>query len=310
MALAQRWQKRFALVLDPRSLAERGDWLAQGQAWPPVRKAARPRYPHDAEPTQALGAVVDECLAQVLHNTFGLIEGDPAQRVEHVHQLRVGIRRLRSGLRCFEGWAPMPPDELVAGLRALFTQLGESRDADVLDSGVAQALAHAGAPALSFDTAPGATDPAALLRSEAMQRLLLRWLAWLASLSPPHPNAETEENADADSQTAAPADTLNTPEQLDDLPTAADAHGDGRLPRRAARRLASRRPGSRWVGCPRRSKRYVPPRRRCCDGWPSANHRKQRADWPASCLRCKRLAGTRTSRCSRPRRPWRWSAKR
>lgn len=243
MALAQRWQKRFALVLDPRSLAERGDWLAQGQAWPPVRKAARPLYPHDAEPTQALGAVVDECLAQVLHNTFGLIEGDPAQRVEHVHQLRVGIRRLRSGLRCFEGWAPMPPDELVAGLRALFTQLAESRDADVLDSGVAQALDRAGAPALSFDAAPGAAEPAALLRGDPVQRLLLQWLAWRASLIAPQAGASADADADAGPGATAPADTAQATDQPGEAPAvthpvAADAPADGRLPRRAARRLA------------------------------------------------------------------------
>ncbi|MFO4987211.1 hypothetical protein RCK87_26065, partial [Salmonella enterica subsp. enterica serovar 1,4,[5],12:i:-] len=29
-ALAQRWQKRFGLLLDPRRMGERGDWLAAG----------------------------------------------------------------------------------------------------------------------------------------------------------------------------------------------------------------------------------------------------------------------------------------
>ncbi|NJL28491.1 MAG: CHAD domain-containing protein, partial [Thermoanaerobaculia bacterium] len=37
----------------------------------------------------------------------------------HVHQLRVGIRRLRSALRSFQGWAPAPPAELVGKLRGL-----------------------------------------------------------------------------------------------------------------------------------------------------------------------------------------------
>lgn len=242
MALAQRWQKRFSLVLDPREIAARGDRLAQGQVWPPVRKAALPNYPPDADAAQALGAVMDECLSQVLHNAFGLIEGDPGQRVEHVHQLRVGIRRLRSGLRCFDGWAPMPPQELLTGLRALFGQLGEARDADVLDSGVAQSLARAGAPALSFDTAANAAEPGALLRSEPVQRLLLQWVAWRGSLS--KPLVETPGQPEPGPQSEAQA-SLENPGLPDDqashseaAPPAAARQMEPPLPRRAARRLA------------------------------------------------------------------------
>ncbi|WP_348752845.1 CHAD domain-containing protein [uncultured Aquincola sp.] len=188
-ALAQRWQKRFGLLLDPRRMGERGDWLAAGLAGVPVRKATRPAYPASADARQALGAVVDECLTQLLLNAFGLVEGDPAQRVDHVHQLRVGIRRLRSALRCFEGWAPMPPDDLQTELRALFSTLGQARDSDVLDSGVARSLARAGAPTLHFDPPGDSAEPAALVSAVATQRQLLQWLAWRASLDTTLPGA-------------------------------------------------------------------------------------------------------------------------
>lgn len=182
VALAERWRRRFGLIYDPRSKAERGDRLAEGSPHPPVRKAAAPSYDPDATALQACAAVLDECLAQVSHNAIGLVEGDPAQRVEHVHQMRVGIRRLRSALRCFEGWVPAPPPELVEKLRGVFARLGEVREADVLGSGVAAALALAGAPPLGLPAGSPGPDPADIVRSADTQQLLLAWIGWLSSL--------------------------------------------------------------------------------------------------------------------------------
>lgn len=184
-ALAERWQRRFGLLLDPRTPAERGERLADGLPAAPVRKAARPAYHDDADAPAAFGAVLDECLAQILHNTIGLLDGDAALRVEHVHQLRVGIRRLRSALRCFQGWVPAAPAVRVDALKQLFTTLGAARDADVLDSGVATALAQAGAPAIQAPHAADGPDPVAVLRSGAVQQALLGWLAWRSEAATP-----------------------------------------------------------------------------------------------------------------------------
>src|SRR5690606_14787050 len=82
LALAERWRKRFGLILDPRSKAERGDALASGDPQPPVRKGRRPDYPRDAEVLDAFGAVLDECLDQISRNAIGLIAGDPRRRVD------------------------------------------------------------------------------------------------------------------------------------------------------------------------------------------------------------------------------------
>jgi inorganic triphosphatase YgiF len=155
VALVERWRKRFGLIYDPRSKAERGDRLAQGFAFPPVRTARRPDGPRRATATQALGAALDECLAQITHNAIGVCEGDPALRVEHVHQLRIGIRRLRSALRRFAGGTTAPPPHLVDGLRALSAALGVSGDRESAD----------------------------VVRSDTAQRLFLAWIAWRAALA-------------------------------------------------------------------------------------------------------------------------------
>ena len=183
LELAERWRKRFGLILDPRTKAERGDRLADGLRFAAVRKGRSPAYPGDASVLDAFCAVLDECLDQIGRNAIGLVDGDPALRVEHVHQMRVGIRRLRSGLRSFRGWVPAPPPPLVDGLRALFDPLGLSRDADVLDAGVAAALAEAGAPPLEARAVgTPAPDPREAVASAAVQQLMLAWLSWRVGL--------------------------------------------------------------------------------------------------------------------------------
>ncbi|MFG6412762.1 CHAD domain-containing protein [Roseateles sp. DC23W] len=186
LALAERWRARFGLVLDPRNKAERGFALATGAPDAPLRKAATPRYAQGATVTAAFGAVLDECLAHLGRNAIALASpaaGDPTARGAHVHQARVAIRRLRSALSAFRDGVAAPPPELVDGLRALFATLGESRDRDVLDSGVAADLARAGAPPLPLPLPMAPTDPAALMREAATQRLLLDWLRWRTALS-------------------------------------------------------------------------------------------------------------------------------
>ena len=177
-------RRRFGLIFDPRNKAERGHQLAAGSAHPPPRKARSPRYDKDASALEAFGAACDECLAHLSRNAIALVDGDPALRAEHVHQMRVAIRRLRSALRAFRGWVAEPPAELVEGLRTLFAELGKARDSDVLGRGVAAELRQAGAPPLDLPTEASPTDLAARVSGEGVQHLLLAWMAWRAGLQP------------------------------------------------------------------------------------------------------------------------------
>ncbi len=182
VALAERWRKRFGLIYDPRSKAARGDRLAEGSPFPPLRKAADPEYAGDADVVEAFGKVLDECLAHISGNAIGLVDGDEGLRVEHVHQLRVGIRRLRSALRSFRGWVPPPPEPLVDELKQLFSELGKARDSDVLDSGVVAELAKVNAPSLTMPKREAGPDPVATVGSTDTQKTLLAWLAWRVEL--------------------------------------------------------------------------------------------------------------------------------
>ena len=221
LALAERWRARLGLVVDARSKAERGDALADGRAPAGGRRALPVTLRRKVEVAEAWRTVLDECIAQVLANAIGLtlpvgVEADAASvvdRADLVHQLRIGLRRLRSALRLFRGWVEPVPEAIEAGARELFRALGALRDQDVLAQAIEPALQRAGAPARrepasaddegSSPAAPvssprarsaahqGADDVAALVAGDATQRWLLALLAWRAALDaePPLPAA-------------------------------------------------------------------------------------------------------------------------
>ncbi|QNK73234.1 CHAD domain-containing protein [Variovorax sp. PAMC28562] len=77
---------------------------------------------------QGFQAIIENSLAHAFGNEAGVMRGTDS---ESVHQMRVGIRRLRSALRLFSTIIPTPA--LLGGeLRWLSAALGAARDAEVL----------------------------------------------------------------------------------------------------------------------------------------------------------------------------------
>lgn len=118
------------LPLSPenRSKSERGYRLAGAPATPP-RKARPPALEPDARAHDAARQILTECLQHIDANSAGVVhERDP----EYLHQVRVGIRRMRAALAVF---APVLPaallEEIAAELRWLMQEVGPARDWDV-----------------------------------------------------------------------------------------------------------------------------------------------------------------------------------
>lgn len=177
--LCARWVQRHGLWLDVCSKAERGHLLASGL---PVSPAAGYRPPR-LQPLQpvdsALRAMMASALGQMLPNASALAAG--LGQPDHLHQLRVGLRRLRSVMRLFGG---READAVMAAwgddLAALFRRLGASRDRDALGAGVLAELAEAGGPTLTVAAPAGEAGPvavASILQEPATVCLLLRVLA-------------------------------------------------------------------------------------------------------------------------------------
>jgi CHAD domain-containing protein len=116
-------------------------------------------------------AVIRACLDQVLGNASEV--GAGSSDAEHIHQLRVGIRRLRTALRELQGLGANSEPEWENALVDAFRALGRHRDHHYLECNVQPQLEAQGGPPLDVGRAEDLTDPAAVVRSPAFQDTLL-----------------------------------------------------------------------------------------------------------------------------------------
>lgn len=170
------------LQIGQQSKAERGYRLAAGM--PPTAVKAQPlalRAGLSVE--QGFQAIAANCLEQIGANQDGVAAGDD---VESLHQMRVGLRRLRSALSLFKSRLQLPGD-LQAGLDWLAGTLGAARDWDVLAGDTlapcaAQVETDTLAPLLdaSGEAARAAhAEAAAALADPRHARLMLGLQRWL-----------------------------------------------------------------------------------------------------------------------------------
>ncbi len=188
VSLARRWSQQHGLWFSTVSKAERGARLLAAQETVEAVKAEAPRFGSQHPDGRAIQqAVVASCLAQMLPNASEIAAGSEDE--EQVHQLRIGIRRLRTALRELAGldtasglfdageWEP----PLVDAFRAL----GELRDREQVVKLAQPRLREAGAP--EFD--PLAGDAAAtsvssagdIVRAAAFQNVLVSLIGFTAA---------------------------------------------------------------------------------------------------------------------------------
>lgn len=199
--LARRWVLRHGLWLDVRSKAERGDLLARGEWASPPAPARPPHLDDRMTPGDALRAMVRSGLSQALANASVLADAElegrltPDRQAEHLHQWRVGLRRLRSALRVFghADAASGRPDTAVPptwepALQACFARLGARRDEDALAASILPALQAAGAPWVQLPRSGLAAEtPGDLARDRGLTGLLLAMLGWAHPSARPAP---------------------------------------------------------------------------------------------------------------------------
>jgi inorganic triphosphatase YgiF len=126
--------KPLGLALEFESKAERGYRLVAGEDFPPPRKWRRPRLGELAAPSEAFSAIFAAALSQAGANARGVARGGEP---EYLHQMRVGLRRLRSALVAFRALVPKKAAKPIAErLRALMPALGAARDWDVFCEGL------------------------------------------------------------------------------------------------------------------------------------------------------------------------------
>ena len=192
--LARRWCVRYGLWLDTVAKSTRGERLAQGVVHGPAVKAELPKVDAGQSGAEIFRAVLDSCLRQVLMNASEVAAG--GSDAEHVHQLRIGIRRLRTALREMAELAPRIDPAWEPELVEVFQALGRQRDREHLALMLQPQIETAGGP--EFQVAGDATpdaDPGSVVRSARFQAVLMDLI--VASLPPAAAMVDADEGADA-----------------------------------------------------------------------------------------------------------------
>ncbi|GER19722.1 CYTH and CHAD domain-containing protein [Variovorax boronicumulans] len=204
VALARRWSQQHGLWFSTVSKAERGMRLLAEQETVPAVKAEAPRFPaHGLDGRAIQQAIVASCLDQMLPNASEIAAGSTDE--EQIHQLRIGIRRLRTALRELVGLdadtsrfgAAMWEPPLVDAFRAL----GELRDREQIVTLAQPRLREAGAPEVdplvgdAVAVAPTLT-PGDIVRAAAFQDVLVSLIGFTAAAPAPESTSPAPLTAD------------------------------------------------------------------------------------------------------------------
>jgi triphosphatase len=189
LEVAHRWMEKFGLLLDTRSKSDRGYRLAIGKTTVRPLRARPLHLSAESTPQQSFVAMLSNTFSQILSNASQIQEGQ--FEPEHLHQLRVGLRRLRTILRLYGQLSKHLPEQLEARVAELFRKSGAARDLDAMAESLWPALRAANAPLVEIpppvDTqSQTPVNVTTLLRAPATQSL---WFLLLrASLSQEDPN--------------------------------------------------------------------------------------------------------------------------
>ena len=181
--LALQLQDKMPLRVGNRSKATRG-YALQDPQYPSAAKARPIELARAMTVEQAFRTIASNCLAQIQDNEPGILRGmDP----ESLHQMRVGVRRLRSALGLFAKWVPCS-EALRTEIAWLVGELSVARDADVFaDSTLASVTDACPSDAELLRLQQAASMSARVKRQQAAvmvgsvpySRLMLNLAAWL-----------------------------------------------------------------------------------------------------------------------------------
>jgi len=182
--IARRLSEAVPARLAVKSKSERGYEIIDGEQELPV-KAAPVDLPAGASTRDAFRIIGLACLRQTINNESALIKGDP----EGVHQMRVGLRRLRAAMSLFAILLRDAQSEAIkTELKWLAEELGPARELEVLLNRVVVPMKRRrrrwrGMPSLSRELAERRDDALKraqdAVRSVRFRALTIEIAAWL-----------------------------------------------------------------------------------------------------------------------------------
>ncbi|MBS0496625.1 MAG: CHAD domain-containing protein [Proteobacteria bacterium] len=171
--IAEQLLHAAPLHVEPRSKAERG-YVLCGAVTPSPAKSIRPAIDKDQPAGEAWNAILQAALVQLSANVPGFLEN--AHDIEYLHQLRVALRRLRTGVQLAKSLGQETP-AWERPLRELMHALNPARDWDVFQHEILPGIlpvlaAQAPHTAAKDDTLAVLQNAAAQARQRAQALLL------------------------------------------------------------------------------------------------------------------------------------------
>ena len=186
VALARQWCATHGLSISTIAKSMKGQRLQQAVSYGAATSAVAPGYSQDAGSNDMLTAVVATCLSQILPNMSELAggsgsgSGGGSEQPDHIHQLRVGIRRLRTALRELGDLTDAIDPQCEAALVSAFRALGAHRDQSNLALSLQPQLLAAGGPGLHMPATDGNQIASQdIVRAADFQDALLGLIAFL-----------------------------------------------------------------------------------------------------------------------------------
>ena len=147
----------------------------------PYLFAIAPIYKRQANAPQIVKAVMQSCLNQVISNASEIADNNYHEI--HVHQLRVGIRRLRTAIDTLNGLASAVDPAWEDALIKVFRALGKQRDQDHFAQHVQPQLLIAGGPNLKTShNSKALPNLGSVIRSAMFQDTILCIIAYVNTL--------------------------------------------------------------------------------------------------------------------------------
>jgi inorganic triphosphatase YgiF len=134
--LALALSETVPLRLEVKTKAERGYELLQDRPYQ-AEKATGIDIPPEMEAGEAFRAIAENCLRQIMANEPSMCAG----QAEALHQMRIGLRRLRAAIAVFADVVDDDDVETIKGeLKWITKELGPARDLDVFGADVLRPL--------------------------------------------------------------------------------------------------------------------------------------------------------------------------
>ena len=191
ITLARTWCAKYGLWLSTINKSMKGQRLHDGLLSSQLTQKSledKAGFKSGANGQQIVKAVFQSCLNQILANASEIASETPfddanhTQKAEHIHQLRVGIRRLRTAIRELSVLVDGIDSAWEKPLINTFRRLGEERDNNHLNHILQPQIVAAGGPIVNtYSNVAKRLDASRVVRSKAFQDTLLCLIAYVNS---------------------------------------------------------------------------------------------------------------------------------